>query len=104
MANNGNLFFRFSRYIKNAVSELIDGNEHIGLLDITDIPTHRNDLFLTVTGAYEYRPDLISKEFYGTTKLWWIIPLANNVEDVLNYPKSGDSIRIPTMETVQRYM
>lgn len=99
------MFFTNSRYIKNADTEInTDGTEKVLALDVNYIPQSVNDLFLSVNSAYAYRLDLISNEFYGTTRLWWAIALANGKGDITNFPEPGDTIRIPASETLQRYL
>lgn len=46
------------------------------------------------------RPDLISYQEYGTSELDWLLLAFNNVRDVMNWPKSGEVIRIPARSLV----
>jgi hypothetical protein len=59
-----------------------------------DIPETANDLFTVITPGTEYRPDLVSREAYGTVDFWWRIMVANNIWDVWEF-KSGLTIRLP---------
>lgn len=54
----------------------------------------KQDKFTLITKGYEYRPDLVSNEFYGVTDFWWKIMEANNIKDIYDF-KSGLSIKIP---------
>jgi hypothetical protein len=58
------------------------------------IPPSQKDRFTMITKGYEYRPDLVSYEFYGVTDFWWKIMEANNIKDIYDF-KSGLSIKIP---------
>ena len=51
----------------------------------------------TVSARFENRPDLISNAAYGTPGYWWVILLANAIEDPLSGLKSGDQIKIPIL-------
>tara|TARA_R110000744_G_scaffold237485_1_gene354968 strand:+ start:1012 stop:1314 length:303 start_codon:yes stop_codon:yes gene_type:complete len=51
----------------------------------------------TVSPSFENRPDLISNAAYGTPGYWWVIILANAIEDPLSGLKTGDEIKIPIL-------
>jgi hypothetical protein len=55
---------------------------------------NQKDKFMVVTKRYEYRPDLISYDMYGTPDFWWKIMEANGISDVFNF-KTGLNIRLP---------
>lgn len=52
------------------------------------------DLFMVVPAGMEYRPDLVSRQAYGTVDFWWKILEANNIKDIFDF-KAGTNIRIP---------
>lgn len=56
--------------------------------------TNRKDKFMVVSKGYEFRPDLVSQDAYGTPDFWWKIMESNNVKDVFDF-KAGLNIRIP---------
>lgn len=60
----------------------------------TKIKSSKKDKFTIISKGYEYRPDLMSYEFYGVPDFWWKIMEANNLKDILQF-KSGLSIKIP---------
>ena len=41
------------------------------------------------------RLDLLAKKYYGNTNLWWIIAVANNLNDANFFVKEGLQLRIP---------
>jgi len=41
------------------------------------------------------RLDLISLDFYGDEKLWWVIVMVNNLEGDSIYPPVGIQLKIP---------
>lgn len=52
------------------------------------------DKFMVVTKRYEFRPDLVSYDVYGTPDFWWKIMEANGIADVYNF-KVGLNLRLP---------
>jgi len=48
--------------------------------------------------GFEHRPDLISQAFYGTPKNWWLLMVANNINDPFEGFNVGDKILIPNIE------
>ena len=54
-----------------------------------------NDLFFVIESGQEYRPDLVSRQAYGTTKYWWKIMEANQIFDIFDF-KAGKTLRIPS--------
>lgn len=52
------------------------------------------DQWTEITKSYEYRPDLVSNFFYGTSDFWWKIMEYNGMNDILQF-KAGINIRIP---------
>lgn len=53
------------------------------------------DKFMVITKGVEFRPDLVSFDFYGTVDFWWQIMEANSMKDVLEF-KAGVNIRLPS--------
>lgn len=54
----------------------------------------------TIPSKYEFRPDLVSYEQYGTPNLWWVIIGFNHIFHPLKEFTTGRKIRIPDMETI----
>lgn len=48
-----------------------------------------------ITPGWEYRPDLVSFDIFGTPDFWWRIMEANGMKDILEF-KSGVTLRLPT--------
>jgi len=53
------------------------------------------DTFLTITRAFEFRPDLVSYRAYGTPDYWWKLLQFNKIYDIFGF-KAGTNIRIPS--------
>ena len=47
-----------------------------------------------ITSDVEFRPDLVSFDFYGAPDFWWKIMEANGMKDILEF-RAGKNIRIP---------
>lgn len=58
------------------------------------IPKTSRDRYTVINKSTEYRPDLVSTDFYGTSIFWWKIMEANNIKDVFDF-KAGLSLYIP---------
>lgn len=52
------------------------------------------DTVAVIPPGMEYRPDLVSKQRYGTVDFWWKIMEANNMKDILDF-KAGKTIQLP---------
>lgn len=63
-----------------------------------------DDELMYIPLKYEYRPDLLSMELYGDTRLWWIFAQVNM--DVIKDPiwdfKFNTPIYVPTKQRIQR--
>jgi hypothetical protein len=62
------------------------------------IPKENDDLTFTVNLTYQYRPDLLAYDLYGTGDLWWVFyqrnpntlqapPLDFKVDTIIYLPK-----------------
>lgn len=49
---------------------------------------------MVITKGVEYRPDLVSFDFYGFSENWWRILEANKMSDVFDF-KAGKTILLP---------
>lgn len=71
---------------------------YLDFLNYRELPIDSSDYYLTVSGKYEERPDLLSYDLYGTVNYWWIFSVMN--QDILIDPiydlKTNLIIRIPT--------
>ena len=55
---------------------------------------NKKDKFTIISSRFEYRPELLSFEFYGTPDFWWKIMEANGIKDIFDF-KAGLNIRLP---------
>jgi len=63
-----------------------------------DIPRDGSDKIRTLESKYEYRPDLLSYDLYGTPNYWWIFMVVNpnKIKDPIYDFKAGLTIYTPT--------
>jgi hypothetical protein len=49
---------------------------------------------MVINKGVEFRPDLVSFDFYGSVDYWWKIMEANNIKDIYDF-KAGRTILLP---------
>jgi hypothetical protein len=61
------------------------------------IPSSQDDFEYTIQPQYNYRPDLLAYDVYGSPRLWWVF-MQRNI-DIITDPiysfKTGVSIKLP---------
>lgn len=57
------------------------------------------DTFYTVALETENRLDIIANTYYDSPRYWWVIALANNIDDPFDVP-IGTVLRIPSISNV----
>lgn len=76
---------------------------YMDLMVKRNIPPSANDTIVTIEAKYEGRPDKFANDFYGSPRLWWVLPIRNM--DILIDPiedfKAGVAIFVPSRESVQ---
>lgn len=60
----------------------------------TSILFSPNDQVAVIPPGMQYRPDLVSKEKYGTVDFWWKIMEANKMKDIMEFT-AGRTITLP---------
>ena len=80
---------------------LFDGEETYGRWNspLTDA-IYTNYGLLVVEAQYEGRPDLIANQLYNDPSLDWMLIAVNNATDALNWPRAGDTIKVPSPSIV----
>lgn len=73
-----------------------DKKYYYNLLQSVSLPPNLpQNLFKVYTIKYSDSWPLISYREYGNTSLWWIILIANQIQDPTKFPKVGENILIP---------
>tara|TARA_B110000858_G_C17699917_1_gene425415 strand:- start:512 stop:808 length:297 start_codon:yes stop_codon:yes gene_type:complete len=90
---------RSKRYYKEAIRLDVDtSNRYKTIPKYNDSPISGTDLWIRATeGA---RLDIISNDFYGTVKHWWVIALANKMGKGTLYVTPGAQLRIPANPSI----
>lgn len=63
-------------------------------LTLRNIPSN----IALVPNGMEGRPDLIADKVYGSSSLWWVICVANNISDPFEELKAGNQIILPIID------
>lgn len=81
-----------------------DGETFFDTPDFPEIEPTANDIIIDIDDKYLGRLDLLSYDYYQTAELWWIIALANNLENLPADMYLGMKIRIPDINSVRAYL
>lgn len=78
-------------------------------LDVANLPNIALDgaeIVVSLPARYSRRPDLMSFELYGTSKLWWIFAAVNpdTVTDPIYDFVEGTTIIVPSQASVKRFI
>lgn len=100
MSGNQNLYPKTSPYNEtNVVS-----NKFLDVMVSRNIPMLPSDVYMVLTSAYEYRPDLLAYDLYGDPKLWWVFAARNpnklGPDPYFNFT-AGSGIYIPNIDTLR---
>jgi hypothetical protein len=79
---------------------------YLGFWQPPNITASNTDNFIVLPKKYTNRPDLLSHDLYGTSKLWWVFTMLN--PNVLKDPvfdmKAGIELRVPSLTGVQSFL
>lgn len=73
-------------------------------VDLYSIFLTDDDVYYTIPKQYQYRPDLISFNFYGNSKLYWVLIYANKFGNSPEDFKEGVTIRVPSYKRVRELL
>jgi len=90
---------RTSPYYNTVITD-----DTMGIANLPTIPKYKDDVLITINATYEYRPDLLSYDLYGTTGYWWVFAARNpnTIEDPIFDFRSGIRIYVPKQTTIER--
>lgn len=70
---------------------------HLAQFNIRPVSAEPDDWVYAIEPQYNYRPDLLANDLYGSSKLWWVFTQRNM--DIIKDPifdfKTGTKIYIP---------
>lgn len=84
-----------SRYMKQNI--IYYGEKRIITFDTyirEDYKSNGKEKVMLITKGVEYRPDLVSYDFYGFVDNWWRILEVNGMKDIYDF-KAGKTIILP---------
>ena len=67
----------------------------------SEIPVTENDIYIEYQENENVRLDLLSYQYYKTSKLWWAIAIANNIQNMFIKLKRGTILRIPVRSSIK---
>jgi hypothetical protein len=81
-------------------------NGYLGNFNIRPVSAEPDDIPYTIDPHYNYRPDLLSQDLYGTPKLWWVFTQRNMnvIRDPIFDFKVGTLIYLPKKTTLFRVL
>jgi hypothetical protein len=83
-----------NRYTYNAIlKQKFTNKQYIETTTYPKIMPSDNDIYIITTAAD--RLDLLANYYFKDSSLWWIIALANNLNDASLHINVGTQIRIP---------
>lgn len=67
-----------------------------------DVPRDGTDQIKVLETKYEFRPDLLSYDLYGTPNFWWVFMIVNpdQIKDPIYDFKAGLTIYVPTANRI----
>jgi hypothetical protein len=83
-----------------------ENNFYLDLLNIRPVPAEADDFVYTIENQYKHRPDLLSYDLYGTTKLWWVFVQRNMsvIKDPIYDFVPGTRIFIPKKSNLEKFL
>lgn len=85
-----------NRYVYTEILSKQNGNSHYNLYSKPLSSTEFIDGYHRVEEREVNRLDIISLRRYGTSQLWWLIAMANNILDPFYVPV-GLTLKIPSL-------
>lgn len=64
----------------------------------------KTDVLYKIDKVYEYRPDLLANDLYGSPSLWWVFAQRNPnvIQDPIGDFAAGRNIYIPTKDQINK--
>jgi len=78
----------------NVYTESETKRKYLGSIIYPKIKATDNDLYIISESTD--RLDLLAHKYYGDRSLWWVIAVANNINDASFYINEGLQLRIPS--------
>lgn len=59
--------------------------------------------YYQITKYEAFRPDIISRNIYGTIDHWWILMRFNDIVDIFTELKEGFILKVPSINDIQKF-
>lgn len=75
----------------------------LDVLEYRSIPRSVSDIPYRINSVYQYRPDLLANDLYGSSDLWWVFAARNPnvIRDPIFDFYTGQTIMVPDREVVK---
>lgn len=70
------------------------------------IPKLADDILFTITPTYEYRPDNLANDLYGSPTLWWVFAVRNKntlIDPIWDFT-TGTKIYLPKKSSLSKVL
>jgi hypothetical protein len=76
--------------------------DYLDILRSRPIPARADDVVYEIDKIYQYRPDLLAHDLYGSAELWWIFAQRNPdvISDSIRDFVPGKRIYIPKKDVI----
>lgn len=98
MANMNSTDGKRSRYVQGGTTERY--STRLGWWERQILEKNTTDVAVTITSKYALRPDLLAAEFYGDSRLQWLVLQFNNIVDINIEFVEGKEILLPSPSRV----
>ena len=80
--------------------------EYLDIFAIRPVSAQSDDYLYTVEPQYNYRPDLLAYDLYGTPKLWWVFVQRNMdiMQDGIFDCRTGVQIYLPKKSSLMKVL
>lgn len=81
-------------------------SQYLDVANLPQVPLDGDEVTVTLPARYARRPDLMSFELYGTSKLWWVFAAVNpdSFTDPVYDFEEGITVVIPSLASVKRFI
>lgn len=77
--------------------------QYLDIMENRSIPKLEDDKLFRITQTYQYRPDLLAFDLYGTAELWWVFAQRNpnTISDPIWDFTIGTAVFLPKLSTLK---
>jgi hypothetical protein len=89
-----------STYKFDLANFTVDGDS-IGSIFLRNLIESPNTVYVTVPQSCQYRSDLLSKDFFGDSRLYWVFQVMNSIMSVEEF-SVGNRLKAVTLDELER--